>query len=740
MDALPLISSKLVPPRLPEPYLPRPDLAARLNAPARLVLISSQAGSGKSSLIAEWAAQAAAQRKISWLQLDRGDDHPLLFMRYLIAALRKQLPTIGEPCLAALHAIPPALLEGALSSLINEIAQIPGPWSLVIDDYHLINDPAIHQALTFLLDHLPEHFNLVLGTRADPPLPIARLRAGAGLLELRAADLRFGPQESAWLLQNLSNSALREDQQQALHSRIEGWITGIKLAALSLKAAPDPRAFVNAFTGSHRFIIDYLTEEIFNQQAPNIQQFLLNTSILERLSAPLCQALCEAELEAGVGAQSILETLERANLFVVALDDSRTWFRYHRLFADLLQRRLEIQHPQRPAQLHQRAADWFDNAGLPQEAIQHALASADQDLAAALVGKYALPLLEAGHLGTLLGWLQQLPTEKLEADAWLCTCMSWCLVLSGQLQALNHFLALAARGEAEELHGHLASIRAYQAALGGDGPAALQLAQSALQRLPQDNRSLRAVVTFLSGGINVLLGRPQAAIESMGEAARLGELSGNLHVATAALCASGDLELQRGNQPAAQSAFLRALELGSGSEGQPLPIAASAIGGLAELDLQSGDFEGAVRRAERAVALAEVWGNNDSLVSALLTQSRALHACADQAAALQSLAQAERLAEEHQLTPNLYPLIEAARAQLTGQVVESTIQPHSELLSERELQVLKLLAAGASNQQIAEELVIALGTVKAHTSSIYSKLGVRGRTQAVLHAQELGLI
>src|SRR5918992_5559943 len=385
----PILTTKLyIPPPQPKVVL-RPRLIECLNEglDRKLSLISAPAGSGKTTLLSEWLA--GRSQPAAWLSLDEGDNDPTRFLAYLVAALQTIAPNIGEGLLGALQSPQPPPTESVLTALLNEITRVPDKFVLVLDDYHVIDARPVGDALAFLIEHLPPRMHLVIATREDPNLPLARLRARGQLGELRAADLRFTPSEAAEFLEGVMGLSLSAEDIAALETRTEGWIAGLQLAALSMRGHKDATSFIKSFTGSHHFVLDYLVEEVLQQQSESIQTFLVRTSILERLCGPLCDAVV---LDPEVSGQETLEFLEHANLFLVPLDNERRWYRYHHLFADLLRQRLHqsvasstVDEGSNLAALHIRASVWYEDNGLEVEAFQHAAAANDVERAERLI-------------------------------------------------------------------------------------------------------------------------------------------------------------------------------------------------------------------------------------------------------------------------------------------------------------------------------------------------------------------
>jgi len=751
---LPIISTKLHLPPLPQTLVSRPHLIHRLEAgiPGKFILVSAPAGFGKTALLAEWAHQCSTTRLVSWVHLDESDNEIFRFMNYLITALQTHQPDLGEAALSALQSLPQLPGEAILTSLVNEIDVLTNDLILVLDDYHLIETLSIHEAIEFLIEHLPPRMSLVIATRADPPLPIHRLRARGQMVEIRVEDLRFTREETRRYLEGLLHDQFSNHDIAALDSRIEGWIAGLQMVALSIQGRQDSHEFIETFSGSHRFIMDYLTEEIFNQQPLELQKFLLQTSILERLSGSLCDALIgpgySVPLDQGdlTSAQSILEYLERANLFLLPVDNERRWYRYHQLFANLLRQRLRQTWPDEIPALHQRASAWYAANDLADEAFKHAVAANDVQAAAQIVESLALDYLKTGALFALLDWLEQLPEDIILERPWISVFFGWALLLTGRLENLEFYLAAAEQNQTsqedgDDLRGHIAAIRAYSAMLGGETQQGFALAQQALELLPEEDLTVRCVVAFVLGGFNYMRGDIPAAIEAMKEAGRSGERAGNIHLAVSALSSAGSLLLEVGNLKDAQQVYDQALRLGTGRGGRPLPIAANVYSGLAQLYLAQKDLKKARQYATTGLELAEQWGNMDSLAGNYLALAYIARLEGNTTEAQQALNEAKHISATHSLTPGFEKMLANyqemsspghAERDSQGAIIES--------LSEREIEVLRLMSEGRSNTEIAAELIIALGTVKAHTSSIYRKLDTRGRTQAVIRAQELGIL
>jgi len=413
---MPLLTTKLyIPSQRPNLVL-RPRLMARLEDALRLrrqlTLVSAKAGSGKTTLVSEWLH--GQERRATWLSLDANDNDPQRFTRYLVAALQQLDSQIGQTALSQLALSPLPQAEAVVETLINDLAGSVTPFTLVLDDYHLIRNEWIHQAVEFLAEYQPPQMHLILITRVDPPLPLARLRGRGQMTEIRDLDLRFTVDEAAWFVNRIMELGLPDDAVSALERRTEGWIVGLQMAAISMRGRKrdgDLIAFVEAFDGTNRYILDYLMEEVLEQQTPAVQAFLVETSILDRMCGTLCDAVRSGQA-GGCDSQAILVQLERSNLFVTSLDDERKWYRYHHLFADLLKSTLAQRHSaEQIRELHRRASRWHQGEGSLEEAMTHAIAAEDYERAAAMIDENIVSMLSQSEGLTLLGWIEKLPQE-----------------------------------------------------------------------------------------------------------------------------------------------------------------------------------------------------------------------------------------------------------------------------------------------------------------------------------------
>lgn len=483
-----LLTTKLyIPPRRPN-WVLRPHLIARLDEglARKLTLISAPPGFGKTTLLSQWIP--SSPYCVTWFSLDQADNDPVHFWTYFISSLQALHPGIGEQASALLHSPQPLPIESVLTTLVNEIDAFPDSFALVLDDFHVIDSPAIHRALAVLVDHLPPRMHLIITSRADPPLPLAQMRARGDLVEIRAFDLRFTPEQAAAFLNETMGLNLSAENIAALEARTEGWIAGLQLAALSMRGHKDLDGFVAAFAGSHRFILDFLVEQVLERQVPGIQDFLLETSILDRFTAALCDAV-----RAGKDSRQILEQIEQANLFLVSLDDERKWYRYHHLFADVLRVRLRDRlGDARVAELHQRASEWYERQGLAAQSIHHALAAGDSGNAGRLIEHFGIPVALGGEVQSVLGWLNALPDPSVRARPMLSLTYALVLMLTNHLAAGIARLEDAERAVEPDTPGEFAqSIRGWGAVLRGelalhtgDLERCVAISRAALAQLP----------------------------------------------------------------------------------------------------------------------------------------------------------------------------------------------------------------------------------------------------------------
>jgi LuxR family maltose regulon positive regulatory protein len=564
-----LLATKLFVPRPRRDLVARPRLLARLEAGlagGRCSLLAASAGAGKTSLLAAWVAHL--DRPVAWLTLDERDQDSHQVLRYLVAAFQTIAPACGRGALAWLDAPRPPPPEVVVTGLVNDLAALPTPGLLVLDDYHLVRAPAVHAAVAFLLDHLPPTLHLVIASREDPPLPLPRLRAGNQLAEVRAADLGFSVEEAAAFLGVGMGLRLTEAQVAALVERTEGWAAGLQLAGLALRDRPDPGAFVAAFAGGHRLVADYLMAEVLDRQPAPTRRFLLATGVLDRLCAPLCDALLASDADApdvsrpaAGDSQGVLEELERANLFLVPLDDERVWFRYHHLFADALRARLAREAgPGAAAVIHQRASAWFGGEGLLPEAIHHALAGGATEAAARWIEALTPTLFSRSAIHhSLEQWLATLPESVVRARPLLCLQRAWLLMYRLQLEAAvtwveaaRQAIPAAADGPpSPETRRWRGAVTATQAYLATTGPApapaqALAWVEEALVDLPTNDVVFRSLARLSLAQAALVQGQVDRAEQALATAATTGRAAGIVHATLVATVQQVSLQRVRG--------------------------------------------------------------------------------------------------------------------------------------------------------------------------------------------------
>ena len=669
--SIPLLSTKLHIPPSRAQQIPRPRLLELLNQGShkKLTIVSAPSGYGKTTLLCQWLA--GHNLPYAWLSLDEADNDPVRFLSYLVVALQQIDQHLGESILNDIQSVGMAstgtrsMVELALTQLLNDIALIDGPLFLVLDDYHLIENTRIHEMVSFLLDNQPVPFHLTIATRLDPPIPLARLRAQAQLVELRANDLCFTVDEVSAFLNDVMKLALPREQITALEQRTEGWIAGLQLAALSMQDQENKAAFIEAFTGSNHYIVDYLLEEVLNRQPDPVREFLLRTSILESMTGALCDALTGRS-----DGQAILERLEQSNLFIVPLDEQRQWYRYHHLLADVLQSRLQQFHPEAVPELHKVASQWFEINGFLELAIHHAIYGKDLKKAGDLIEHNAMSMLMHGELVTLLNWIK--PVEEIAYDRpWLCTYKSWALTLTGQLdiavawlQKAESATSLTSQESRQELRGHIEAIRAYIAEAHGDAGQAILHAQKALGFLPESNQAVRSVVTFTLGTAYRLAGDHKKATQTLKTARRVARMAGNRYLELGAVFTLADLTFDQGKLHQAFDIYREALELATQPKGKVLQAAGMAYFGLGLIYYEWNDLKAAEENTWQAIDLCKKWGHFVNLAASLVLLSRLKQVQGDLEMAEQAIHNAEELTRTYSLALRAESWVMAFRVQL----------------------------------------------------------------------------
>ena len=680
LEPAPLLATKFYIPRSRRGLVPRPRLIERLDrgTASRLTLVSAPAGFGKTTLLTEWlAAEPAAsarQRLVTWLSLDRADNDPATFWTYVIAALRTVAPGVGESALALLRAPQPPPVETVLTVLLNDLGAVAAEIVLVLDDYHVIDAGDVQDAMAFLLDHLPPGLHVVIASRADPALPLPRWRARGELVEARAAELRFTPDEAAVYLNETMGLRLTARDVAALEGRTEGWIAALQLAALSMQGRDDVAGFIAGFAGDDRYVVDYLAEEVLQRQPDRVQAFLLQTSILGRLNGPLCDAVTGQG-----GGKAMLEALDRGNLFLVPLDDRRQWYRYHHLFADVLQARLLDEQPELVPDLHRRASAWFQRSGEPSVAIGHALAAEDFGRAADLV-ELTIPAMRRTRQEAMARrWLEAIPDEVIRLRPVLSVHFAWALLSVGEFGKVESRLRDAERWldtpadiharssarptgmvvvDEEEYRRLPAAIELYRAgpALArGDLPGTIMHARRAIDLSPEEDHLVRAAAAGMSGLAFWTSGDLEAGYS--GYADCIAGLRRAGHVADIFGCAVAlaDIRLVQGRLGAAMRTYEQTLQ-GVPEQGGPvLRGTADMYVGMSEVHCERNELQAATRQLLRSQELGEHAGLPQNRYRWRVAMARIRQAEGNLAAALELLNEAERM-YMGDMFPNVRPV------------------------------------------------------------------------------------
>lgn len=656
----PLLATKTKILPLREKKVSRPRLVEQINAglARKLTLVSSPAGFGKTTLLCEFAS--SSQRPVAWVSLDEDDNDLIRFLSYTLAALRNVDPGLSDSVLAMLQTRNPERIEKILTVLINEIADEFAPAVLIFDDYHLITSQAVHEALAFIIEHKPEQLHIIISTRADPLLPLARLRARHQMIEIRENDLRFTTAETSEFLNQVMGLELRDDEVFAMESRTEGWVTGLQLAALSLIEQDNKSEFITSFAGSNRYILDYLGQEVLAGQDERTRLFLLQTSILERLTAPLCEAITGLP-----DAQEILEYLEYNHLFLIPLDQERRWYRYHHLFAEFLSKLLHQTQPDQIPALHRKASRWFEAEGHIDEAIDHALSAGEHEIAMNLIEEIAETRLMRSETMAIKLWVERLPAEVVASRPSLELNYAWAIILMGStMEEIEPRLqSVDTDGVENYLDGSAAALRALMASMAGDFVSSRDFSARALELLPEDKLFLRSMVADNLGMVQILSGDYEGAIEAFDQAAELSQQAGNLMIAVAALCNMAGLWVLRGQLKRAWNAYQQAMLLATDERRRRLPIAGKALLGLGEIAREWNDFEAAEGYLVEGLDLFKQFGEIGSIIS-YLTLARIKETQGNLIRAQEILDQARHLAVQFEGSKMDDELVEAYQVQL----------------------------------------------------------------------------
>jgi LuxR family maltose regulon positive regulatory protein len=677
----PLLRTKFyIPPVRPE-LVSRPYLIGKLNGGLnrKLTLLSAPAGFGKTTLLSEWIA--TTDRLVTWVSLDESDDDPTQFWIYVISALQSTGDDLGQAALEMLNTSQPPPMEILLASLINEIDHTTQSFVLVLDDFHVINQQGIHDALTFFIENLPKQVHLILSTRADPPWPMARLRARGEMNELRTDNLRFTLEEVTTFLNNMMEGELSAGDISALDARIEGWAAGLQMVAISMQGREDLSGFIQGITGTHHFILDYLVEEVLEQQSPDLQTFLLKTSILERMTADLCDAVSGRN-----DSQDILTGLHRRNMFILSLDEERRWYRFHPLFADLLRNRLGHTLPDEVTGLHHRASAWYEEHEFIEEAITHAFEGVDYQQAAHLVERSAMPLIVQGKLTTLSRWIDALPEGLVRERPRLCVYLAWIRYWLGFraqgeecLQYAEEALAKSSlpgeeevqpdgpppitKAEKQHITGRISAIRAFYALTNEDLPLANKLSLNAFELLPEGDY-MRILVALVLGGAYAGQGNTFAAEKTYAQAFASAHEHGYMSLAVSAGTYLGMQQVKQGRLREAFGTYRKAVEMAATPGGQRLLAAGFPYAKLSGLYCEWNELENASQCVVEGVELSTMWGQADILADANAALAGYQLAQWDLSRAIETLQETDELAQRTKVDPDIKTRLDDVRIRL----------------------------------------------------------------------------
>jgi ATP/maltotriose-dependent transcriptional regulator MalT len=738
-----LIAAKSAPPAIRSQLIERAALIQTLSAePSRkLTLLSAPAGWGKTTLLAQWVSNADDLRRRGWLSLDASDNDPVRFWACAIMAMRKASPGVAPRAfeLVKVGADPRRVV---LPTLLNELAAIDHRIALILDDYHLVQNRTVHEQVGFVIERMPQTFRLVIATRSDPVLPLARLRARGELLELRAEELRFQAGEAADLLGGVLGLKLTDVQVQLLFRRTEGWAAGLYLAGLSLAGRTDAGAFIQDFAGDNRHIVDYLIAEVLDGQPPDVRAFLLRTSLLGRLTGPLCDAVLQTS-----GSAAVLETIERDNLFLMPLDVSRRWYRYHQLFGELLRTELQHSEPDLIPLLHQRASAWLAGEGLIDEALHHLVAAGDPQGAAELIAANWVTAFNRGRLATVSRWLDVVPPETGPGDPRLSLARAWVALNSGRLDAAGGWIEAVLAGGAVDatdvdiVGAQAVVLRAVHYFRSGDLAAAVDTARRAVS-LGLDDAPLGGPSAYCAHGSALyFLGDIDGAQDAFRAAVSLADKVGNPLARRYALGYLAMISAYQGQLADAEE-LIRCATGGSRdlADGEHFVDVMVSLAAAVVLDTR-GDAVAAVEAADMAVGLSRRGSGILEVANALHIRAEVHGHLGNHGSAAASRNEAAMLLRRCPDTGIVARLPTAARCG-TGVEVGARGQQctFAEKLTAKEFEVLGLLATRLSRREIGQRLYVSLNTVKTHQRALYRKLGAENRKAAVSRARELGLL
>jgi len=739
----PLIQSKLEAP-VPRQRVSRDELLALCaGTPRKLTLIRAPAGWGKSTLLADWHALESETRPFVWVALDGDDNDPVRFWTYLIEAFRTLDPSAGDGSLAMLRAPRVSVVDEVLPALCNELTALPAQAVLVLEDYHLIANPEIDEGLSFFLEHLPQTVEVALSSRSEPALPLARLRARGELVEIDAQRLRFSDDEADRFLNELHGLELDREDVIRLRELTEGWAAGLYLATLTIRGRAGAHEFVDTFTGDNRHVVDYLTAEVLAGLTEELRGFLLDTSVLERLCAPLCDAVTDRP-----GSADTLHELERSNFFLIPLDTRREWYSYHHLFGELLRQELALAGPEHARTLHRRASAWHRDFGAASEAIRHAIAADDLGDAADLILRYWIEARDLARLETVLAWLDGLPPETVTTDARLCLVRASTLQEVGRIAEADRWLQAAAEGTTDRsllagpasLASGVAASLAINQYFRGDVGGIAETARPALQLEEAGSDYWRSALLTTFGVSTFLAGEGLAAADLLDEAVTSSRQAGHSLALIHALgwCAVVHAAIGKPDRSRQLLDDTDAMLRETGLEAYyGLSMAHVALGKLLE---GQGELREADDALAKGIALARRGEAKFDLSYGLLTRAEVKASFGDRRAARDMLHEARQAVEACVDPGVLAELVARVERRLRLVPRRATRTPYDEDLSDRELAVLRLLATDLTQREVGDALYVSFNTVKTHVKSIFRKLGVSTRPDAVSRARDLNLL
>jgi LuxR family transcriptional regulator, maltose regulon positive regulatory protein len=673
-----LLSTKFNVPPSRQTIVFRSELMATLTKVGthRLTLVLAPPGYGKTTLVSSWLRES--NLPFTWLSLDEGDNDPIRFLEYFLTALHKVVPSIRLDFLDLLQGPQAASLESLMVLLINEAA-LAEDFFLVMDDFHVLHSQLILDMLAYLLEHVPPSMHIVLLSRTDPPLPLSRIRARGQLLDIRAEQLRFSVGEITLFFDDVMGLKLSDPEVSAIETRTEGWVAGLQLAGLAMQSLSrqggnEPHSFISTFTGSHAYIMDYLTEEVLRHQPDKICSFLLQTSILERMCGPLCEAVVQPGMAEALDGHAILETLEQKHLFVIPLDDERHWYRYHHLFNEVLSRRLEAQFPRQILELHCRASKWYEQNGFIHEAIQHAMKSGDLDRTARLVEQHGCALLMGGEVVTLADWLRAIE-PYIQVHPWLAMQKAWTLLFTGHPESAEKVIQVGEQllsnheqtDEVRTLRGSFAAARAHLANMHGKSHLAAEHAQRALGFLPESSDfscSLRSVATSLFGDASWMQGKMVEAQQAYSEAVRIAQAAGNPHMVMMSNNSLADVLFERGQLHQAARIYTETLHLVDQVDGPNSNYAQNTHFGMGRVFYAWNRLDEAAASFEQCSRLSRQWGNINLQAACLVAAAQLERARGNLEMAQQAMIAAEELMKERPLSPTWLRWVEMGLARL----------------------------------------------------------------------------